>query len=224
MAVGPGTMGLGLPLFLVFWVVMMAAMMFPSITPVAVLWTRSIAGRTSGWVRLARTSGFVSGYLIAWSLYGVAAFAALRAVERVLRISPDASRWIGFAVFLAAGIYQLTPLKDVCLSHCRSPMVAFLHYANLKGRVRDLRVGLHHGAYCVGCCWGIMLVLVAVGVMNLPIMAALATVIALEKLWAHGRLLTYALGAGFLLLAGVALLRPELMPGLRLATDAMADM
>jgi predicted metal-binding membrane protein len=73
-----------------------------------------------------------------------------------------------------AGLYQLTPFKDVCLRHCRSPLMQLLHYANFKRRWRDLRVGLHHGLYCVGCCWGLMAVLIAVGSMNVAAMAALA--------------------------------------------------
>jgi Asp-tRNA(Asn)/Glu-tRNA(Gln) amidotransferase A subunit family amidase len=75
------------------------------------------------------------------------------------------------AIFAAAGIYQLTPLKQACLSKCRSPIGLFLHYSGYKGVTRDLRVGLHHGAYCVACCWGLMIVLVAVGVMNIAAMA-----------------------------------------------------
>ena len=166
MGVGPGTMGLSLPLFLAMWVAMMAAMMFPSVAPVAILWSRSIRGRAEGLQRVRRMTAFVAGYLVAWTAYGLLAFAALLGTQRLVEASPDGAKWLGVGIFAAAGLYQLTPLKDACLRHCRSPMMALLHYASFKGQARDLRVGVHHGLYCVGCCWGLMLVLVAVGVMR----------------------------------------------------------
>ena len=74
------------------------------------------------------------------------------------------------AAFAAAGLYQLTPLKDLCLSHCRSPLGLLLHYGSYRGKARDLRVGVHHGGYCLGCCWALMVILIAVGVMNIAAM------------------------------------------------------
>jgi Predicted metal-binding integral membrane protein (DUF2182)/Domain of Unknown Function (DUF326) len=90
---------------------------------------------------------------------------------------------------------QLTPWKDWCLRRCRSPIGALMYYLGFKGRSRDLRVGLHHGGTCAGCCWGLMIVLVAVGVMNVAVMAALAVVILAEKLWRHGKRFDQAVGA-----------------------------
>src|SRR6266498_5529966 len=184
MGVGPGTMGMALPLFLAMWVAMMAAMMFPSVAPVAVLWVRAITrgADSTPHQRAFRLGAFLSGYLVAWTTYGLAAFVALLGTERLVDASPEVAKWLGVGLFAAAGIYQFTPLKDVCLRHCRSPMMAFLGYANFKGRARDFKVGAHHSGYCVGCCWGLMVVLVAVGVMNVAAMAALAAVILLEKL------------------------------------------
>jgi predicted metal-binding membrane protein len=102
--------------------------------------------------------------------------------------------------------------------------MSLLHYANYKGAMRDLRVGAHHGIYCVGCCWGLMLVLVAVGVMNIPAMIALATVIFLEKLWKRGWLLTRVVGVAFLLIAVAAAFNPSLLPALRpTAMDTMPE-
>ena len=98
------------------------------------------------------------------------------------------------AIFAAAGIYQLTPWKDWCLRRCRSPVGALMYYIGFKGRSRDVRVGLHHGATCVGCCWGLMIVLIAVGVMNVAVMAALAIVIFVEKLWRYGKPFGQAVG------------------------------
>src|SRR5207244_9012533 len=117
-------------------------------------------------------------------------------------------------IFLTAGIYQLTPLKRACLRHCRSPMTSILHYASIKGPVRDLRIGLRHGLYCVGCCWGLMVVLVAVGVMNLAAMALLAVVIFLEKIWRRGDTLAKVVGIGFVAFALVIPFAPRLAPGL----------
>src|SRR5947208_1982565 len=123
MGVGPGTMGMTLPFFLGMWVVMMSAMMFPSVAPIAILWTRSIARRSEGLERATRTGSFVSGYLVAWTAFGAAAFAALIGTQHLVDWSPEAAKWLGISLFAAAGIYQLTPLKTACLKHCRSPMM-----------------------------------------------------------------------------------------------------
>jgi len=221
MGVGPGTMGLALPAFLAMWVAMMSAMMFPSVAPVAILWSRSIMSRTTGTVRAWRISSFVVGYLIAWAAYGLVAFALLLATQRLVDDAPDVARWLGVGIFALAGIYQLTPLKSACLRHCRSPLTSFLHYANMTGNARDLRVGVHHGLYCVGCCWGLMIILVAVGVMNVPAMIALAVVIFLEKLWKRGWLLTRLVGVAFLAIAIVAAFDASLLPALRPAVQQM---
>ena len=224
MGIGPGPTGLALPAFLVLWVAMMAAMMFPSVAPVAILWSRTIQARCTGTARAWRITTFVAGYLIAWTAYGILAFAALVATERLVDASPETAKWLGVAIFAVAGIYQLTPLKDACLRHCRSPMMALLHYANYKGRSRDVRVGMHHGLYCVGCCWGLMLVLVAVGVMNIAAMAVLAAVIFLEKLWSRGELLSRIVGVSFIAIAIVAAFDPSSLPALRPAADTMGGM
>jgi predicted metal-binding membrane protein len=222
MGIEPGTMGLALPAFVAMWVAMMSAMMFPSVAPVAIIWSRSILARTTGALRAWRISSFVAGYLIAWAAFGILAFVALLGTEGLADNEPDAARWLGVGIFAVAGIYQLSPLKTACLRHCRSPLTSFLHYANFKGRARDLRVGVHHGMYCVGCCWGLMLVLVAVGVMNVPAMIALAVVIFLEKLSKHGSVLSRLVGVGFLVIAVVVAFQPALLPALRPAAEPMA--
>jgi predicted metal-binding membrane protein len=219
MGVRPGTMGMALPLFLGMWVAMMTAMMFPSVAPVALLWVRAITRRADATLkqRTFRLAAFLSGYLSAWTAFGLAAFAALLGTERLVDSSPDAAKWLGVGLFAAAGIYQFTPLKDRCLRHCRSPMMAFLRYANFKGRLRDYNVGAHHGAYCVGCCWGLMIALIAVGVMNVAAMASLAAIIVLEKLSARGESLERLFGIALIAVAGVAAVYPEVMPGLHAA-------
>lgn len=214
MGVGLGTQGLALPAFLAMWVPMMAAMMFPALAPVAILWGRSISRTATGARRMRRQSAFVAGYLVAWSAYGLVAFGVLLGAERLVGHSPGLARWIGAGAYLVAGLYQLTPLKRTCLRQCRSPLGQFLRYGSLRGPVIDLRVGVLHGAYCVGCCWALMLVLVGVGVMNLAAMVALAAVIFLEKVWRHGPALARVVAAGFVALAVLALFYPAVLPGL----------
>lgn len=207
----------GMPLwgFLVMWIVMMAAMMFPSVAPVAILWMRGIGLNDPGLLGTVRIALFILGYLLAWAGMGLVAFYAFGAFERTLAKLPGAASWFGAAVFAAAGIYQLTPLKDVCLRHCRSPMALLARYTAFGQRAVDLRVGLHHGLYCGGCCWGLMLILVVVGVMNLSVMALLTAIIFLEKIWIHGPALARAAGVLMLAASLVALFEPQLFPGLR---------
>ena len=214
---GPGTMGLALLPFLGLWVVMMAAMMLPSAAPVAVLWARLISGASAGLIRAARMSAFLTGYLLAWAACGAVAYAAVAGTGRLVMASPGPARWLGPAILAGAGIYQFTPWKDFCLRRCRSPIGALMYYAGFKGRSRDVRVGLHHGATCAGCCWGLMIVLVAVGVMNIAVMAALAAVVFAEKLWRHGKLLGQVAGAALVVAGIVAIWYPWLLPGLHVS-------
>jgi len=214
---GPGTMGLALLPFLGLWVVMMAAMMLPSVAPVAVLWTRLITCASAGFGRAIRMSLFLSGYLLVWAAFGALAFAALTGTGRLLTASPAAAKWLGVVIFVTAGIYQLTSWKDWCLRRCRSPIGALMYYIGFKGRSRDVRVGLHHGATCAGCCWGLMFVLIAVGVMNIAVMAALAVVIFAEKLWRYGKPFGQAVGVVLVAAGLLAIWFPWLLPGLHAA-------
>ena len=222
---GPGTMGLALLPFLGLWVVMMAAMMLPSVAPVAVLWTRLISGASAGVGRVARLALFLSGYLLIWALIGAVAFVALTGTGRLLTASPTVAKWVGVAIFIAAGSYQLSPWKDWCLRRCRSPIGALMYYVGYKGRSRDIRVGLHHGATCAGCCWGLMIVLIAVGVMNVAVMAGLAAVIFAEKLWRYGKPFGQAVGVVLVAVGVLAIWFPWLLPGLHAAgIPAMSTM
>ena len=206
---------MALPMFLVMWVGMMAAMMLPSVAPVAILWARTIRGDRAATAsqRGFRMGQFVFGYLAAWTGYGLLAFAMLMGAGALVQTLPDSGRWFGSALLGIAGLYQFTPLKDVCLRHCRSPLGQLIEYGAYRGVARDLRVGLHHGGYCVGCCWGLMAVLIAVGVTNVAAMAALAAVIFPEKLWRRGVLLTKTAGAALLLLAALVPFHPWLVQG-----------
>jgi predicted metal-binding membrane protein len=219
----PGTMGLALPAFIVLWVAMMTAMMFPSVAPVAILWARTIQARTTGAMRAWTIATFVAGYLVAWAGFGMIAFVALLGSQRLVETAPEVAKWLAVGIFLTAGAYQLTPLKRACLRHCRSPLTSILHYGSMQGSARDFRVGVHHGLYCVGCCWGLMIVLVAVGVMNLAAMALLAVVIFLEKIWRRGDTLANFVGLCFIAFALVIPFAPRLAPGLHVGTTPMMD-
>ncbi|MEV5514276.1 DUF2182 domain-containing protein [Streptomyces flaveolus] len=224
MGVEPGTMGMALPLFLLLWVTMMAAMMLPSMAPVALTWARGIGRRSSGWGRAGRTLEFVGGYLLVWTAFGLVAYGALAFTGDLVDDHPAAGRWIGSVAFLLAGLYQLGPLKNVCLRHCRDPMSQLVRYAGFRQPARDLRVGVHHGGYCVGCCAGLMVVLVPLGVMNVAAMAGLAVVIFVEKLWSRGPLLAGAVGVVLLVLAVLAPFQDWLLPGLQESAPSMDGM
>ncbi|WP_328690198.1 DUF2182 domain-containing protein [Streptomyces phaeochromogenes] len=224
MGMEPGTMGLALPLFLLLWVVMMAAMMLPSVAPVAITWVQAIGRQAAGPVRALRIAGFVSGYLLAWVGFGLVAYGLLAATDRLLDGHAGAGRWIGATAFLLAGLQQFGPLKRACLRHCRNPMFQLLRYARFRPWAKDLRVGAHHGLYCVGCCWGLMIVLIPLGLMNVAAMAGLAAVIFLEKLWRGGPWLSWAVGVAFLVLAVLAPFQDWLLPGLETSDPSMDQM
>jgi predicted metal-binding membrane protein len=175
---------------------------------------RLLGGAWAGAGRVVRLSLFLGGYLLAWAGFGAAAFTALAGTGRLVTASPAAAKALGVAIFGAAGIYQLTRWKDWCLRRCRSPIGTLMHYARVKGRGRDVRAGLQHGAACVGCCWGLMIVLVAAGVMNLAAMAALAVVIFTEKLWRYGRPFGQAIGLVLVAAGVLAIWFSWLLPGL----------
>ena len=191
--------------FMVAWVAMMGAMMFPAISPVVLMYSRAAARRT-----VAPLPFFVAGYIVVWSAMGVPAYAAWR--ELAMPIA-EGRAWAGRlagAVLLVAAIWQLTPLKSICLRHCRSPMGFFLRYGRgLTRPVGALRMGLAHGGFCLGCCWALMAVLVALGAMNLLWMIVLALLIFLEKDARHGEGIAIAAAAVFAVLGLVLLFVPS---------------
>jgi predicted metal-binding membrane protein len=203
----PGTMGWGLPTFIGMWAPMMAAMMLPSVAPFASVYARTVQEH-----RGPRLVSFAAGYLAVWSLMAVPAYGLALVADEYA--GGDGARWLAVAVFAAAGVYQLTPLKYRCLTHCRTPMGHLLRYAAFRGRHRDLRAGFEHGFVCAACCWGLMAVLVALGVMNVPAMIALAAVIAVEKVWRWGVHFSRAVGIAALAAAIAVIWEPGLAPGL----------
>ena len=207
-----GTMGLGLLAFVGMWALMMAAMMLPSVAPVASMHQRSVRS-----YRALRLAGFTSGYLLAWAGAGIPAFLLTAFVAQLV---DDHTAWataVAVVVFASCGVYQLTPLKARCLKHCRSPLSLLLHYGAYRGPLRDVRAGVHHG----GCCWSLMALFVVVGVMNLAAMVVLAAVVLAEKLWVHGELLARAVGVAALALAVAVIWVPALAPGLHGTSQMM---
>jgi len=163
---------------------------------------------------------FVAGYLAVWTAYGLLAYGVFRLVTGVdhgfLAWDEQGPLVTGAAVALA-GLYQLTPLKSVCLKHCRTPLHFVLHGWR-EGRLGALRMGTEHGAYCVGCCWGLMLMLFALGVMSLVWMAVVTAVIFTEKVTPVGSRLTRPLAVSFVALGIWVAAAPSTVPGL---TDPM---
>ena len=216
----PGTMGLGVAAFLGLWLAMMAAMMLPALAPVGVM----LAGERAG--RAARLGGLIGGYLMAWAAFGVLALALSALSSWLVDRSERAAVGVGALLLVAAGVYQLTPLKDRCLSLCRSPLRILMHVGAYRGPLRHVRAGVYHGGYCIGCCWALMVALIALGIMDLRWMLAFSVVVTLEKLWRHGQRFSYAVGVGLVVLGLLAPWHPGIVPGLHRApmTMTMAGM
>ncbi|WP_306192861.1 MULTISPECIES: DUF2182 domain-containing protein [unclassified Streptomyces] len=205
----PGTMGLGLPAFLAVWTLMMAAMMLPATASVAALYARTIIAH-----RTPRMAVFTVAYLLVWAAAGLPAYALAAGLGRAASLPATVGTAVAAAVFAVGGVYQLTPLKDRCLTKCRSPVGLMLRYASYPRRSRDLRAGAHHGAFCLGCCWSLMTLLAVFGVMNLLAMVVLAAVITAEKLAPAGRLVARTVGIASIAMAVAVFWVPALAPGL----------
>jgi len=219
MDAGPGTSLGTLGWFVGVWTVMMAAMMFPSVAPTVALYARMAKERS----QLAPLV-FTGGYLLVWTVAGLAAFGIAAAGSAVLGdvfAWHRAGRWLAGGILIVAAGYELTPIKDVCLGKCRSPL-GFLLGSWRDGLTGALDMGARHGAWCLGCCWALMASLFALGVMSIGWMAFVAALIAAEKTLPGGRRVTYAT-AGVLLVLGVLLLAaPHAVPGLTVPGGAMA--
>jgi predicted metal-binding membrane protein len=197
--------------FLGTWVVMMAAMMFPSVAPTVALYAR-MTRRRSPLLPLL----FSAGYLVTWAGAGLAAFALAAVVGRVggdVLAWDRAGRWVAGATLAVAAAYELSPLKDVCLGRCRSPL-GFLLGAWRDGRRGALRMGAQHGAWCVGCCWALMASLFALGVMSVVWTAVVAGVIAVEKTLPWRRVAVHGTAALLLVLGVLLVVAPDAVPAL----------
>jgi predicted metal-binding membrane protein len=167
------------------WAVMMVGMMLPSAAPAILLYAGSVKSADDA---TARTYAFAGGYLLAWAAFSLAATLLQWALAKAALLSPmmvSSSPALGAALLVGAGLYQFTPLKQACLTTCRSP-AAFITQHFRPGVRGALRLGVHHGLYCVGCCWALMLLLFAGGVMSLLWIGAITVFVLLEKLAPHG--------------------------------------
>ncbi len=216
MDAGPGTDLGALGWYLGIWVTMMAAMMLPSAAPMVLLFervrrekARRARGSASTWV-------FLGGYLAVWTVYGLAAYGAFRLLDGLagdLLSWGRAGPYVAGGAIAAAGLYELTPLKTICLRHCRGPM-HFILGGWRDGAVGAFRMGAEHGAYCVGCCWGLMIALFALGVMSLTWMAVVAAIIFAQKVLPAGETIA-RLSAVALVAAGIwVAAAPGSVPGL----------
>jgi predicted metal-binding membrane protein len=208
------TAGMAAPLFLGMWVAMMVAMMFPAAAPMILFFDRVERGKRDAGRSYVPTAYFVGAYLAVWTVFGVLAFALATLVDN---LAADASwlsdEWARLAgvLLIAAGLYQLTPLKDVCLSKCRSPM-SFLMTSWRDGKVGAVQMGLLHGAYCLGCCWLLFVILLPLGVMNVAAMVVIALFVFGEKVLPVGSRLART-GAVVLVVLGVVVtLFPDALP------------
>ena len=209
------TMGMGAPLFLGVWLAMVAAMMFPAVAPMILMFARVSANRRSSGGPLAPTSLFVVGYVLVWAVIGVAAFALSvggeQLADRLDVVGHNAGR-IGALLIVVAGGYQFSALKDRCMTGCRSPL-AFLTQHWRDGVRGAIAMGARHGLVCAGCCWALMAIMFPLGMMNIGALGAVTVFIYAEKALPGGKVLRFAAGGALLLFGIAALINPGLLPG-----------
>jgi predicted metal-binding membrane protein len=206
-------------LYIVFWGVMMVAMMFPSVAPMVVLFS-TLARRKHEQNEQAGSSRpsssvwvFVAGYSLLWTLTGGIAYAGDLAMQSLPHTFPNLRTYgtlIGGATLIIAGLYQLTPLKYLCLTQCRSPF-GFLVQHWQEGARGAFRMGFQHGTYCLGCCWSLMAVMFVMGTMNLVWMGILSLVIFVEKIVPHGIRLGKTVGVGLIGLGLLMAVSPNML-------------
>ncbi len=207
--IGPGTLA-DAAMFTAMWGVMMAAMMLPSALPMIALY-----GLVSRGQRAIPAWLFAAAYVAVWLAVGVPVYAASVGVAALS--GTEMGRWLPYglaAVLVAAGAYQFSAVKRVCLKHCQGPL-GFLMGRWRSGYAATLRLGLAHAAYCVGCCWGLMAILVAAGAMSLPWVLLIAAVVFAEKLLPRGEWTARAVGAALVILGLAVAVMPDLAPALR---------
>lgn len=200
MAMSVGMMGAGL--FVLTWLVMMIAMMFPSVAPMTLAFASITHSRGQGYLP---TAAFVAGYIAVWTVAGLIPLGFLQAIDALWMTPPS---WLSRAaglVIIAAGFYQFTPLKDVCLRACRSPLGFLMTHDYGRGLSAAVQAGAGHGVYCLGCCWALMTVLAVLGLMNLAWMAVISALFFIEKNVRFGDLLPKAVGVACVT-AGLAVL------------------
>jgi predicted metal-binding membrane protein len=183
------------------WAVMMIAMMLPSVMPAVLLHRGLLQSRVQRGDRAAASQILLlAGYFSVWVAFGAVAYAIgmmlAAAAMRSIRVSVLMPAATG-AALAAAGVYQLTQWKQICLRHCRSPLDFFARH-QIRRATDSWRFGVHHGAYCAACCWALMVIQLSLGVMSVPLMALVALVILLEKQWRYGETLARVVGGASL--------------------------
>lgn len=216
----PGTMGMNVVTFIAMWALMMTAMMLPSVGPFVGVYQRTVTEH-----RVIRLPALALGYLAVWAAVGVAAYIVADWFGGLADGNAHAAQVVAVATFATVGVFQLSPFKFRCLSHCRTPLGHLIHYLGYRGPLRDVRAGASHGWFCLGCCWALMVLMIAFGVMNVGAMIGLAVVIAVEKVWRHGERFARVIGVAALVYAAALVFMPELAPGLDPgAVSTMTDM
>lgn len=190
--------------FLGTWTLMMAAMMLPSATPMILLHRLGADGRLR---RQVWSAAFVIGYLVVWASVGIVVWGAGMAVSAILM--PEQRAIAVAAILLLAGVYQFTPLKSTCLRACRTPADFLLTHWH-RGLLGQVRLGIEHGLYCLGCCWALMALFVGVGAMSLMWAVGIALVVLIEKVRPEGVLFGRIAGALLIVAGVIVLVRPEL--------------
>ena len=214
MAMTSLTMGMPAAAFLAMWIVMMVAMMFPAAAPMIMTFHRIQSGRRERGEGFVPTWLFVGGYLLVWSLAGVAAYLGAVGAEAFAarwQLSAAVAARIAGVLLVAAGLYQLTPLKNVCLSKCRSPL-GFILTSWRNGAGGALRMGLVHGMYCLGCCWLLFAVLFPLGIMNIAAMTLLTLVVFAEKSLPWERTAVYGTAAALIAYGLLVIGVPNALP------------
>ena len=202
--------------FVAAWAVMMAAMMLPSALPMIGLYAATQRNASPG-RRVVSVALFTTIYLGLWALTGVPIYLGSVALSAV---TPNALAYVSAGVLIVAGIFQVSPLKQVCLRHCRSPL-GFLFGHWREGWQGGLAMGWAHALYCLGCCWALMVVLVAAGAMGLPWVLLIAAVVAAEKLLPRGEWVARVTGVALVLLGVAVAVRPGLAVALRAGGHSM---
>ena len=215
MTMGPPFSVSNAALYIALWGVMMVAMMFPSVAPTAMLFATVTRQKQEQAAPFAPAWLFIAGYAVLWTLTGGVAYAGDIAIQSLPHTFPGLRTYgsvIGGLTLIIAGLYQLSPLKYVCLSKCRSPL-GFLLNSWQDGYWGAFRMGVHHGAYCLGCCWSLMAVLFVVGTMNLVWMGVLTLIIFMEKILPYGVAMGKGTGMGLIGLGLVLVVAPSTLAG-----------
>src|SRR6266704_371644 len=197
------------------WKVMMVAMMFPTAAPMILTFSKIYTSKRQQELPFVPTWVFVSAYLLVWSLCGVVAYPLAVGIEQLAGQSMwlmENAAYLGGVVLLVAGLYQLSPLKNICLSKCRTPL-QFILSSWHDGYGGAFRMGLEHGAYCLGCCWLLFVILFPLGIMNIAVMALVTALIFAEKALPIGRQISQIAGVALIVYGVIVIFVPAALPG-----------